>query len=255
MTDIKWGPAIPVDGKRPGWLGDGEAVQYHHSVEPAGKWCRACYAIWDDKDWRWVSAIRLPADHPHYRQTEKVGDAHLNSHYPNWDGDLEAYNEDGRVVPVKLLRTDRAGDRCITPALDGKYAWFRWNGATWSDAPWRIRNVPQPTPQADTKPDLTAEVEDMGQQLAALMERHEALAERVARLPHPSAIRTMDLRLDPDLIEARKLVAERTGRLQIECGYSRSVLDGEQDDHPAVINTLAAIKRGRALALAGEKEA
>lgn len=54
--------------------------------------------------------------------------------------------------------------------------------------------------------------------------------------------------VDPDLIEARKIVAERNGNLRIECGYRQRVLDGQEDDHPAVMNTLAAIKRGRELA-------
>jgi hypothetical protein len=58
--------------------------------------------------------------------------------------------------------------------------------------------------------------------------------------------------VDPDLVEARKLVAERNGNLRIECGYRQQVLDGQEDDHPAVINTLAAIKRGRELERAGK---
>ena len=186
--EIVWGPAIAVDGKRPGWLKDGTPGMFENRP---GEWLKQTH---DVTAWCWAEKandgkgcpirIRLPADHPHYRQ----------------------------------------------PAQEAA----------------------QPTPQADTKPDVTAELEDLAQQLAALSERHEALSERVARMAQPSAIRTMDLKLDPDLIEARKLVAERTGRLQIECGYSHSVLNGEQDDHPAVINTLTAIKRGRELALAGE---
>lgn len=250
MTDIEWGPAIAVDGKRPGWLGDEEpmlAIWSGGATSRPGGWDAG--RLSEDAQWHRLAAIKLPADHPHYRQTEAAA--------IDWSGELEAVHEDGRVLPASSYSSGMVdGKRVQWTGWQGNAGWIDYDTGLGADHPgWRIRNVPQPTPQADTKPDLTAEVEDMGQQLAALMERHEALAERVARMPMPAAIRTMDLRLDPDLIEARKLVAERTGRLQIECGYSRSVLDGEQDDHPAVINTLAAIKRGRALALAGEKEA
>jgi len=301
--NIEWGPAIAVDGKRPGWLGDNDLMQWSWDEKkwygkgvPARK-----YFLADDEPFDF---IRLPADHPHYRQPAPI----------DWSGELEAVHEDGRVKPAfavdKRRVSDYRGVRIegeIYQGIQQEY-WFHEDGLRVHDRDWRIRNVPQPTPamdecepgvelvdqlrgraaflrnkgeqkspglmeqaadktdwlrnipdapdaptpQADTKPDVTAELEDIGQQLAALMEKHEALTERVARMPLPSAIRKMDLKLDPDLIEARKLVAERTGRLQIECGYSRSVLNGEQDDHPAVINTLAAIKRGRELALAGE---
>lgn len=53
--------------------------------------------------------------------------------------------------------------------------------------------------------------------------------------------------VDPDLIEARNLVHARSGDLAVECGYRSRVIDRLEDDHPAIVNTLAAIKRGREL--------
>lgn len=54
--------------------------------------------------------------------------------------------------------------------------------------------------------------------------------------------------IDPDLLEARRMVALRSGNAEIEAEYRLRVMDGAEDGHPAVINTLAAIKRGRELA-------
>ena len=86
MTDtqeIVWGVPIAVDGKRPGFLRDDDRCLPHWEDE----------GWYDEKDgsagdcvsgWSTVTAIRLPADHPHYRQPGKVtggdlkvGDAHV----------------------------------------------------------------------------------------------------------------------------------------------------------------------------------
>lgn len=58
MTDsIVWGPEIQVNGKRPEWLTDQDTFAWYGSSY-RGK----------SHDWDGVGTIRLPADHPHYRQ-------------------------------------------------------------------------------------------------------------------------------------------------------------------------------------------
>lgn len=101
-----------------------------------------------------------------------------------------------------------------------------------AQAALKMEGYGAPTPQADTKPDLTARMEAFVQRVATEADypcqmvdfRNEARA-IVALLPEP---------VDPDEDEAMQLAAE------IRCGG------------PSVKLALAAIKRGRALALAGK---
>lgn len=298
-SSVEWGPAIAVDGKRPGWLAIDQVAQYQHRIERDGSWGKgaARHWNWNDEDWQCVTAIRLPADHPHYRQAEAavpegmkawhggdaapadwdsekpiavIDDGKVSIRYGDrwdwsrepinaygrkllrvvaytpvatpidWSGELEAVHEDGRVVAVTLAETDRDGDRYISPPLPGRYELFHADGSNWSGGPWRIRNVPQPTPQADTKPDLTprapcmtiSEVREMvakGEDavIATMLERGYALPEPV----------------DPDV--------ELVDEVMFGFGWERE--DARFSDAHAV--AFDCIKRGRALALAGEKEA
>lgn len=247
MTDaqeIIWGDPIAVDGKRPGWLNDDEKVDllskhqtdwYSESVRGLG--IRSYFIPWE-----YATAIRLPADHPHYRQPAPI----------NWSGELEAVHEDGRVVPVKVASTfpDHHGDyRTIDiPAGDANEWWFA-NGVSRCTDKWRIRNVtPQPTPQADTKPDVTARMEALVRKMAdgrghMTNDCKEARA-IVALLPEP---------VDGDVLEARGVcagIAHRRGDPGLAAEYTAGELD-QQFEMEAVVATI----RGRELALAGEKEA
>jgi len=89
MTDqasaVDWGPAIPVNGKRPEWLGDAETLQYNHQIEADGHFSSsiARYWRWADDDWDCVVAIRLPASHPYYaRQPEQLAESAKNAPPP-----------------------------------------------------------------------------------------------------------------------------------------------------------------------------
>jgi len=156
--NIEWGPAIAVDGKRPGWLEKSDMF--------LAKGLKSWYGSpWGGDHlqlphWEPVSHIRLPADHPHYRQPAPI----------DWSGELEAVHEDGRVVAVRLSerdQPDRDGDYCLSEFLEPRKSqgmYFKADGSQSYDSGggrlWRIRNVtPQPTPQADTKPDVTARME------------------------------------------------------------------------------------------------
>jgi hypothetical protein len=71
-TEDEWGPAIEVGGVRPAWLevpeGDEKKIWPRHID---GHWLdykmNGSINAWT---WQWIGAIRLPANHPHYR-TEK----------------------------------------------------------------------------------------------------------------------------------------------------------------------------------------
>lgn len=62
-------------------------------------------------------------------------------------------------------------------------------------------------------------------------------ADIVAELPEP---------VDPDLIEVRKMLAERYDP-EASGDYIRAILAGKEDYTAPIINCLAAIKRGREL--------
>lgn len=258
MTDIKWGPAIAVDGKRPGWLKGTDTIDVQEDGNDFyGVAMEDRSVVWHDD----LNAIRLPADHPHYRQTEETP--------IDWSKPIEAVHEDGDVIPVVVAEgPDSEGDYRLTQALESENQalWFKADGqqlyglgfgiGTRPRKPWRIRNVPQPTPQADTKPDLTARMEAVMREYARgcndLIQRadgvhrttfSEALA-IVAQLSEP---------VDPDLIEARGVcagIAHRRGDPGLAAEYTAGELD-RQFEMEAVVATI----RGRALALAGEKEA
>lgn len=176
-----------------------------------------------------------PADHPHYRQPAPI----------DWSGELEAVHEDGRVWRVTRVRNWGNDEWPHAGVADGDDIYMRNDGRCsrkeWGDMPgWRIRNTPQPTPQADTKPDLTARMEALVRKMAtwtwvAHTDADKDYAEAraiVALLPEP---------VDPLHVEAR-MIAQRHGIV-------------EQDERAPVYLAIEEALRGRALALAGEKEA
>lgn len=198
---VVWGPAIAVDGERPGWLCSGEWRRVRTLA--VGEWQTADIespgdTIPDMDEWNWgdISHIRLPADHPHYRQPASI------------PGSLEA-------AAQAALKMQGYG-------------------------------TPQPTPQADTKPDVTARMT-----LAEAEARGELCGCCTGREGYVQCLRDLGLILpepvDPDEAEAQKLNND-----------SPYDLTGLDDEHAARnvryigATILAAIKRGRELALAEE---
>lgn len=108
MTE--WGEAISVDGKRPGWLRDGEKIEW--AKERNEGWRGPCAA--EGHNWEGTRAyptptshIRLPATHPYYtvqRYNAKHGTSFV--YWPGGDaapedwsgGKNSAIDADGRVV-------------------------------------------------------------------------------------------------------------------------------------------------------------
>lgn len=276
MTDIEWGPAIAVDGKRPGWLERHTPLRWYGRGMTQEWWDRgdgddfttAEQLCWADN----ITSIALPADHPHYRQTEKVtggdlkvGDTHVKLDTVDWSKPIEAVHQEGRVyaATTEVIGLNRFA------RFNGNRIIVYDNGKAQLGGGWFIRNVAEnirnsdvlPTPQADTKPDLTAEVASEAIALVKWMDekrgQHSDYYTRfgfeawtraraiVALLPEP---------VDEDLVEARECVAEvyeQSGRADL----AQQTRGGHHDNRLRVQSARLALARGRALALAGEKEA
>lgn len=75
-SPVEWGPEIRVDGKRPEWLGSfAKRIVYQRDGKDWYDPSPFSPDMWSERDisdnrdgWASVTAIRLPADHPHYRQ-------------------------------------------------------------------------------------------------------------------------------------------------------------------------------------------
>ena len=156
----------------------------------------------------------------------------------DWNKPIEAVHEDGRVVSVTLMRHGQGPWYDVTPSL----------GAHWSFQPeghhsdplckWRIRNVASTTPERD--PALWDRMEALVREMASQRGPEPRFIERaraiVAALPKP---------VDPDLIEARSIVANAKPHVAEYSG--QDILAGLEDDCFAMLVALAGIRRGRAL--------
>lgn len=194
MTDDgKWGAEIAIDGKRPEWLGAyvGPLKWYNedqrHGVEMDNSE-NLNWGFYFTQDRGEVTAIRLPADHPHYQQTQPI----------DWSAAIGAVHEDGRVVAAQFVKDDGSTAlpmfvRAELYETEGGMArYFNRDGSRTTKG-WRIRNV-QPATQTQTQT-LTAQ-----EHLARL----EALVRKMAAIDAYSRQGAGELR-----DEARALVAER----------------------------------------------
>lgn len=222
MTDIEWGLAIAVDGKRPGWLDCDQKILPIVPGKPELVARIAGNHVWDLRGVK-TTHIHLPADHPHYRQPAPIPEG-----MKPWHGGDAAPADWDSEKPIAVI-----DDGKVSIRYGHRWDWSREPVTAYGHKLLRVvAYTPQPTPQADTKPDLTARMEAFVQRVATEADypcqmvdfRNEARA-IVALLPEP---------VDPDEDEAMQLAAE------IRCGG------------PSVKLALAAIKRGRALALAGK---
>lgn len=66
--EVEWGPEIKVEGKRPEWLGNGDPLEFYDFAQKRWNGVTGIDASFMDISdwWRFASAIRLPANHPHY---------------------------------------------------------------------------------------------------------------------------------------------------------------------------------------------
>lgn len=71
----EWGPAIEVGGVRPAWLSEDSKVNFWNNAGVSGTRFPAGIAFHSGAN-VWVTHIRLPANHPHYR-TETPAEAPL----------------------------------------------------------------------------------------------------------------------------------------------------------------------------------
>lgn len=227
MTDTKqWGAEIAVNGVRPAWLASGVWVNGRIAHRPSdGYEWQVAKARW--RDFRKLSAIRLPADHFAYKALaagfEPWGGG--DKAPEDWDGEKVLFRAGSRITgvtadwrhtgsPADIIgyrkRTDAAPDR--DPAL-------------WDRMVALVRDV--------AKISVTGELP--GGRLNAYGEEARAI---VAELAPP---------VDPDLIEARE-IALANSLPGFEGITSWKTRDGAADDKAFMKAILAGIKRGRQLA-------
>jgi len=232
QDDGKWGAAIPImDGKRPEWL------DVHETYEDTEMRRVSTDNGETPENWYWppIKSIRLPADHPHYRQGQAV----------DWSKPIEAVHEDGQVVPVTAKGGAYSGGayQDIEQELgEHRNFSFKIDGTHPTKCGWRIRNV-QPATQAPDAQTLTAQER---------LERMEAFVRKAAAHVGPmaqySAVRdhlgdearalvaAMEPVVDGDWAEAKRLTAEE---------YPNAA---SWNEHALWNMTHIGIKRGRALA-------
>jgi len=172
---------------------------------------------------------------------------------PDWSERLEAFNtEDGRTVRVKVVKIDQDGDYHVEPVLNDMYSIFEVGGESWSGGPWRIRNVTSAKSSTPSNEELTQRMEmdrakfNMLRHVLTIASDHPMVgpqaAELLSDLPKP-----VDP-IDPDLIEARRIVADA---MDAEGGFEMESIagtrDGQKDGDWDVRAALTAIKRGRVL--------
>lgn len=238
-SGIKWGAEIAiVDGERPEWLGEDTYVDVlankgrpWYSEGASGLGVGA-----DHIGWRYVKAIRLPADHPHYQKQAEAQKV-------DWSKPIEAVHVvSGKVVAVAPKGESYGPFQDIQPSLPGGVFSFKVDGSH-AYGKWTIRNVqtPEPTPAIDP----------------ALVERMVALTKLIAA--HDKSLvfgqcreeaRDILMELEPvdeDLLEARQVARDVVGGSKQSMAYLNNITDGHNDRWPEVRIALAAIRRGRAL--------
>lgn len=235
--DIVWVDPIAVDGKRPGWLEKSDMF--------LAKGLKAWYSSpWGGDhlqlpQWEPVSHIRLPADHPYYRQPASIPEG-----MKAWHGGDEAPADWDSDKPIAV---DNNGN------MELRYG-YRWNWSREAVTPYGqkllrvVAYTPQPIPQADTKPDVTTRMEAL---VRRMVEQDPALYWRDIRDEARAIVALLPEPVDPDLIEARECVAEvyeQSGRVDL----AQQTRDGQQDNRLRVQSARLALARGRELALAGE---
>jgi len=249
QDDGKWGAVIAVDGKRPEWLEAGpQPILLHNSVgwhtfncenvDPA----KVGWAFTSDGRPN-VDIIRLPADHPHYRQGQGV----------DWSRPIEAVHEDGRVVAVAFVEDDGSDElsMLIKPESEmidinrGSARYFNRDG-TRTTKGWRIRNV-QPATQAPDAQTLTAQER---------LERMEALVREMAAQAGPeprfierarALVAAMEPVVDADVIAVRKIMhAQQRAMTPPNSGWGNmSYLKGSYDDTEPFKAALVAYREQR----------
>jgi len=237
-----WGIEIAMAGRQPEWLGGDPKRVMAGTYE--GRWINPkINGPFDDWNWSAITSIRLRAGHPHYRQPAPI----------DWSGELEAVHEDGRVIGVFAGHVDAEGDHMVRSKGQWPEDWCDGyhhpdGSSTEPTDKWRIRNVtPQPTPQVDTKPDLTARMEALVRtvadetSLASWLDHTFEARAIVALLPEPvdpleEAKTVLDVFLAAyQAMPDTTLVERGPGDDLLTYGHLRTIL--------------------RAFALAGEKEA
>lgn len=198
----------------------------------------------------------------------------------DWDAPLEAYHDDGEVAPIAYTHPHGNEFWQRISTLFGREVWLSDRGdichGRFGDMDgWHIRNIPSPVDTAAPKHNWTWLSRPMTGEHASintsgtipinrdLWERVEALVRSLAVAPFCNAhkeqaqaraiVAMMPHTVDPDLLEARQIVAECckwfTGNKKQAEEMALNIIGGVWDDARSglVQHALAAIRKGRKL--------
>lgn len=253
---IKWGAEIAVDGVRPEWLGEDTYVDVlanngrrWYSEGAIGLGVGAVHI-----GWRYVKAIRLPADHPHYQKQANPNLAmmHLQTQKPvvavDWSKPIEAVHESNTV------RRATAGFLGGKPVVHIHGIGDNWyvQGNEVGGTKWTIRNVQTPTPAID--PALVERMVTLVRGMREATKDNHTGKYAVAHNAYREARDIMDIiepevpeKIDEDLLTAREIALRYSLPAQLSSLSSYNTNQGKFDDHQVMHALQAAIRRGRAL--------
>lgn len=233
MTD--WGYEITVDGVRPAWLTDDSPVSWRHFGSSEWTTSTATALSWTGgKYCRPVSYVRLPADSYVYRA--------LDAGFEPWPGaDNAPHDWDGGDV---LWDTGWVGS---VPLIN---LWNRKNINPEYAYVIGYRRKSEPTLR--TSDEALRRMEALVRRMAAMFYAGDGPGLVVWNADYEEAANIAgiltDPVVDPDLLEARKIMADIAGPLLDHALATKEYLSGEKDNVPAMRAVVAGIQRGRELA-------
>lgn len=233
MTD--WGYEITVEGVRPAWLTDDSPVSWRHFGSSEWTTGTANALPWTgSKYYRPGPYVRLPADHWAYRALDAGFEPWPGGDNApdDWDGG-DVLWDDGFVGTVPLINLWNRKN--INPEYAYVIGYHRKSEPTLRTSDEALRRMEALVRRmaADALKVAKLSIYDYGNDL-------DEAREIVKLLPEPP--------VDPDLLEARKILAEAIVPLIGETA-AEEYLSGEKDNVPVMNAVRAALTRGRELAV------
>lgn len=226
----QWGDPIEVNGERPVWLGDDDAIRYQNVVQEGDHWVTppaGSVGRWGGSKWHRIQRIRLAADHWAYEA--------LSRGMVPWAGGDEAPDDWGGGEVLRRGKADHFQSSYRAPYL-GSYArnqrWGRYKDdymAAHDIIGYKRREQAE---RLALDPEL---VDRMVQLVRDLAGGHTVADGRIADIaaelpPEP---------VDPVVARAREIVAGET-----DGSVATSFRAGERDSVPAMRAVIRALREG-----------
>lgn len=162
----------------------------------------------------------------------------------DWSGELEAYHEDGRVVPVTLSNSDPddGGDYVSNEQFrDGPFQTWYWTpegfpspSVNSQEMKWRIRNC-QPT-DTDRLTRLEAFVARVASDEPGGRDRYRGEAKALVAELNP---------VDPDVLVAREIIAEAQPLGGEGPAHAKRYRAGDWDTDTCIVKCVEALRQAR----------